>query len=117
MWRGDGKRAATVAPLSVAPGRVRSGRSSAPNLQLTAWNAPNDMERVPPLRRRPLADSIGIFKYEGRYYIETQDRPEPEDAERPEGAELPSVQVLLREHGKTAPVCSLHLRSVPVPVD
>jgi hypothetical protein len=72
---------------------------------------------VPPQAFRPLADSIGILKYAGRYYIETQDRPEPEDAERPEDAELPSVQVLLREHGKTTRVCSLHPQSAPVPVD
>jgi hypothetical protein len=58
---------------------------------------------------RPLADSIGIFKFEGRYYIEIEDRPKLEDSE------LPPVHVLLREHDTTRQVCTLHPESVPVP--
>jgi hypothetical protein len=60
---------------------------------------------------RPLADSIGIFKYESRFYIETQNRP----AYR--GAELPPVHVYLREHGSARKVCTLRPESVPAPVD
>ena len=60
---------------------------------------------------RPLADSIGIFKYEGRYYIETEDRPPFKDDD------LPPVHVLLREHGSARQMCTLKPVSVPIPLD
>jgi hypothetical protein len=60
---------------------------------------------------RPLADSIAIFKYAGRYYMETEDQPDSKDAE------LPPVQVFLRENGSTRKVCTLRPESVPVPLD
>jgi hypothetical protein len=60
---------------------------------------------------RPLADSIGIFKYEGRYYIETEGRPKSKDTA------LPPVRVLLRQQGSTRQVCALRPQSVPVPLD
>lgn len=71
-------------------------------------------DTVPPGAKpfRPLADSIGIFKYEGRYYIETEDRPESNDA-----AALPPIRVFLREGGRTRQVCALSPQSVPVPED
>jgi hypothetical protein len=60
---------------------------------------------------RPLADSIGIFKFEGRYYIETEGR-----AQDKYGGPAP-VRVLLREHGNTRQVCALNPESVPIPQD
>jgi hypothetical protein len=60
---------------------------------------------------RPFADSIGVFKYEGRIYIETEDQPTEKDAAQP------PVHVFLREGASTRQVCSLHPVSVPVPVD
>jgi hypothetical protein len=60
---------------------------------------------------RPMADSIEVFKYEGRFYIETEDEPESKNAR------LPPVRVFLREHGVTRQVCALRPQSVPVPVD
>ena len=60
---------------------------------------------------RPLADSVGIFKFEGSYYIETEGR-----AEDKYGGPAP-VRVLLREHGSTKQVCTLNPESVPIPQD
>ena len=60
---------------------------------------------------KPLADSIGVFKYEGRYYIETEGRPAFKDDD------LPPVHVLLREHGSARRVCTLKPVSVPMPMD
>ena len=58
-----------------------------------------------------LADSIGILKFDGRYYIETEDRPKSENAD------LPPVRVILREHGNARQICSLHPESVPKPME
>jgi len=81
------------------------------------WNAAYSHQRAFVLTAartkhfRPLADSIGIFKYEGRFYIETEDQPmEKVDAQ-------PPVHVFLREGAGTRQVCSLQPVSVPVPVD
>jgi hypothetical protein len=60
---------------------------------------------------QPVADSIGIFEYDGRYYIETEDQPESKNAP------LPPVRVLLREHGTSNQVCALRPQSVPSPAD
>lgn len=59
----------------------------------------------------PLADSIGIFEYRGRYYIETENRPKTKNGP------LPPVVVYLREHNHTTKLCSIHLVNEPVPVD
>ena len=83
------------------PGAVRRKDVQLPGPDLTAG----------PHAFRPLADSIRLFKYEGRYYIETEDRPENKDSD------LPPVHVLLREHGSSRQVCTLRPESVPVPYD
>jgi len=49
---------------------------------------------------RPLADSVGIFRYQGRYYIDTQNIPKSEGAPTP-------IVVSLRENGHTKQQCSL----------
>jgi hypothetical protein len=56
-----------------------------------------------------LSDSIGVFKYAGRFYIETEDRP------RVQYDDLPPVRVFLREGGKARQVCVLQPLSVPIP--
>lgn len=53
----------------------------------------------------PLADSIGIFEYHGRVYIETENRPKTEDAP------LSPVVIYMRERGHTSQVCSIHLEN------
>lgn len=59
-----------------------------------------------PMRKfLPLADSVGIFRYAGRNYIDTQNIPVSEEA--PE-----AVRVLLREHGHTVEVCRLLVLNV-----
>lgn len=60
---------------------------------------------------RPLADTIGIFEYRGKYYIETENRPKTKNAP------LPPVVVYLREHGHTTKLCSIQLKNEPVPTD
>jgi hypothetical protein len=57
----------------------------------------------------PLADSIGIFDYDGRYYIQIENKP----AAR--GLPPPPVEVLLREHGNTSKVCAYRPLNVPIP--
>jgi hypothetical protein len=49
---------------------------------------------------RSLADSVGIFRYQGRYYIDTQNIPKSEGAPTP-------IVVSLRESGHTKQHCSL----------
>ncbi len=56
---------------------------------------------------RPLADTIGIFGYEGAYYIQTENKPTSKCAA------LPPVRVLLREHGRTRQMCAFRPESVP----
>jgi hypothetical protein len=58
---------------------------------------------------KPLADSIGIFGYGGRYYIQSENKP----ASR--GAAPPAVEVFLREHGQSNKVCSFGPQAVPIP--
>ena len=60
---------------------------------------------------KPLAESIGIFGYRGRYYINTENRP------KTQGGPLPPVIVYLRERNRTAKVCAFRPENVPVPVD
>jgi hypothetical protein len=60
---------------------------------------------------RSLAQSIGIFGYRGRYYIETENMPKTKDGP------LPPVVVYLREHNHTAKVCAFRPENVPMPVD
>ena len=60
---------------------------------------------------RPLAESIGIFGYRGRYYIETENRSKTQDGP------LPPVIVYLREHKSTAKLCTFRPENVPVPAD
>jgi hypothetical protein len=57
----------------------------------------------------PMADSIGIFGYDGRYYIQIENKP----AAR--GLPPPPVEVLLREHGNTSKVCAYRPLNVPIP--
>jgi len=59
----------------------------------------------------PLADSIGIFGYRGRYYIETENMPKIENGR------LPPVVVYLREHNHTAKVCAFRPENVPATVN
>jgi hypothetical protein len=56
-----------------------------------------------------LADSIGIFGYDGRYYIQIENKPA---ARR---LPPPPVEVLLREHGNTSKVCAYRPLNVPIP--
>jgi hypothetical protein len=58
---------------------------------------------------RPLAESIGIFGYRGRYYIETENKPKTKDGP------LPPVIVYLRQHNHTAKVCAFRPDNVPGP--
>ena len=74
--------------------------------QLPSGSAP-----AGPLAFKPLADSVGIFEYEGRYYIETEDRPKSKDAG------LPPINVFVRENGNTKQMCRFYPESVPVPQD
>lgn len=58
---------------------------------------------------RPLADSIGVFKFENSYYIESENRPQDKY-----GVPAP-VHVLLRERGSIRNVCTLNPEAVPIP--
>jgi hypothetical protein len=58
---------------------------------------------------QPIADSIGIFGYDGHYYIQTENKP----ASR--GAAPPSVEVFLRDQAHTTKVCAFRPQAVPVP--
>jgi hypothetical protein len=77
----------------------------------SAGRRPAPLGGLPPGAKpfTPLADSIGIFGYGGRYYIQTENKP----ASR--GVKLPSVEVLLHEHAHTSEVCSFRPRAIPVP--
>lgn len=57
----------------------------------------------------PLADSIGVFGYGGRFYIQAENKP----ASR--GATPPPVEVYLREQAHTTKVCAFRPQAVPVP--
>jgi hypothetical protein len=57
----------------------------------------------------PLAGSIGIFEYRGRYYIDVENRPKTKD-----GALRP-LEVYLREHNHIAKVCAYQPINVPGP--
>jgi len=59
----------------------------------------------------PIADSMGVFGYRGRYCIETENVPEIKNGP------LPPVRVYLREHDRRAALCTLRSESVPVPKD
>lgn len=59
----------------------------------------------------PLADSIGIFGYQGKFYIQTENRPATKNAE------LPPVDVFLHQSGKTTLMCKFHPLIKPVPED
>ena len=58
---------------------------------------------------RPTAASVGVFKFDGLYYIDAEDKPPGKDAD------LAPVKVLLREGGRTNEVCSLVPQDVPYP--
>jgi hypothetical protein len=85
------------------------GESSSARLSRKPSNSPFLPPGATPFE--PLADSIGVFEYRGRYYIETENRPKTKDAP------LPPVVVYLREHNHTTRLCSIHLKNMPVPVD
>ena len=57
----------------------------------------------------PIADSIGLFEFDGRYYMEVEDKP------LGQGSDLPPVRVLLRERGQTKEICSVLPKNVPSP--
>lgn len=59
----------------------------------------------------PLADSIGIFGYGNRYYIESENRPKVWNGLPP------PVRVYFRTHGRTKELCTIQVNSVPVPQD
>lgn len=48
---------------------------------------------------RPLADSIGVFRFRDKYYIDAAEIPPSENAKAP-------VAVFLREHGLTREICA-----------
>ncbi len=48
----------------------------------------------------PLADSVGIFEYAGRYYIHTENIPVSSTAAAP-------IRILLNEHSKTRLICEI----------
>lgn len=88
-------RAIFGAPEESSPARLTRPRSKSPFLPYGA----NPF--------RPFADSIGVFGFRGRYYIETENRPKTENGP------LPPVMVYLREHNNTAKVCALRPENVP----
>jgi hypothetical protein len=94
--------------LDEARTREIFGASAAPAQGRPATQVPGGADTGGVAPFHPLADSIGIFKYQGRYYIQTEDLPKTKDV-------LPSVRVLLRERGITRQVCALRPQSVPVP--
>jgi len=73
----------------------------------------------PPAGAKPfkaLADSIGIFGYDGRYYIQTENTPASHRAgPDPVQDEPPPVKVFLRERGHTSQVCAFRPQNVPKP--
>lgn len=50
----------------------------------------------------PLADSIGIFEYQGKFYTQTENRPATEHAK------LPPVEVYMHQAGKNKRMCRFH---------
>lgn len=58
---------------------------------------------------KPMADSIGIFGYRGKYYIQTEDMPKTRTAKPG------PVEVYLREHNRTSRMCAYRPDAVPVP--
>ncbi len=66
---------------------------------------------LPPGARpfKPLADSIGVFGYNGKYYIQTENMPST-PASNP-----PPVQVFVREKDHTSKVCAFRPQAVQVP--
>jgi hypothetical protein len=56
---------------------------------------------------RPVADTIGVFKYDGRYYIQVENKPPSA------GDGLPPIRVMLREHTRTSEICLLVPQDVP----
>jgi len=59
----------------------------------------------------PLADSIGIFGYEGKFYIQTENRPATK------AAKLPPVEVYVNQAGKSTRICGFHPLTPPVAED
>jgi len=83
----------------------RSSRESA------AAQPPAHIPGMPPGAKPfiALSDSIGIFGYDNRYYIQTENKP------KARGESPPAVEVLLRDTGHTKKVCAFRPQSVPIP--
>jgi hypothetical protein len=83
-------------------GRTQNGHPNQP---------PDQYSSLPPGATpfEPLADSIGVFGYAGRFYIQTENKPLSRG--KPSGP----VDVLLRDRGVTSKVCEFHPQAVPIP--
>jgi hypothetical protein len=102
----DGKSIDEAQTLAMF-GVLTKDSSKAPDTTRETLNYPGPDLPAGATPFRAIADSIGIFGYDGHYYIQTENMP------RPRGARLPPVKVFLREHAHTTQVCAFRPQVIP----